>query len=839
MSTERAITEPIEPAPAGGAELARRISSLGGPANLDGDGIGLSRLWLWLGHTQRASAIAESALAGADLRGDEVLGAHALAVLAVADARAGDMDRALARADEAITRLKEAGDASLAASVSLDAAEALLMRDGPADLSAAAARLADARSTIPRDGHDEEALRARLRLLLAWARGATGDVEGAIDELTQLSQQHRGPRERDLAWQIHAALARLHELRGQSASARGDWQRALEILEDIVTALPREPRERFFEEPRRAEARARAGEVRGGPRAIPNGHGAEPARDGRWMRLVEITKRLAGEHQLDRLLERITDSAVELSGAERGFVLLVGEDGALRPAAVRDAKTPDDPHVVFSQSIAEAVLIDGEPIVTVDARADGRLSEYMSVHKLMLQSVACLPIRDRTGMQGVLYVEHRVRRGRFGAADVELLLAFADQAAIAIANARMLEENERRRRELEEANEALEKAKEDIERLLDARTVELDDTRRELSRAREALRVAHDRHGIVGRSEAIRKVLAVVDRVRDASVPVVIQGESGTGKELVARAIHYGGVRARKPFVALNCAAIPEQLLESEIFGHVRGAFTGADRDRTGVLVQANGGTLFLDEIGDMPAKMQVDLLRVLADGLIRPIGGEEEVRVDVRIVCASNKSLRDLVAKGTFREDLFYRLSVVELRLPALRERRDDIPLLCDHFLAQIAKREGLTPKRISREAIRRLAANPLPGNVRQLEHVLMNACVMVEGEVIDAADLALLDDHWSSASRPSAPPPRGSEPAAADLDGSEGDDGDDGEDEGSFRPPDGLPPANLEEWKTQERRKILEALEATSWNRVRAAKHLGMPRRTFYRRLKEYDIL
>ena len=416
-----------------------------------------------------------------------------------------------------------------------------------------------------------------------------------------------------------------------------------------------------------------------------------------------------------------------------------------------------------------------------------------------------------------------MRRGRFRSGDVELLLAFADQAAIALSNAKLLAENERKRRELEAANEALEKAKEEIERLLDARTAELDETRRELGRAREALRLSHDRHGIVGRSEAIRRVLSVVDRVRDAAVPVVIQGESGTGKELVARAIHYGGNRARKSFVAVNCAAIPEQLLESELFGHVRGAFTGADRDRIGVLVQASGGTLFLDEIGDMPSKMQVDLLRVLQDGTLRPIGSEEELKVDVRIVCASNKSLRDLVQKGEFREDLFYRLAVVELRLPPLRERREDIPLLCDHFLAAIAKREGSRAKRVSREAVRRLAEHPLPGNVRQLEHVLMNACVMIEGDVIEAEDLALLGDDFRPAERPLT--------AAAD-------DEDDGPDDFAPRG-EGVPPANLEAWKTHERRKILEALEATSWNRVRAAAHLGMPRRTFYRRLKEYDIL
>ncbi|MCZ7678942.1 MAG: sigma-54-dependent Fis family transcriptional regulator [Sandaracinaceae bacterium] len=501
-------------------------------------------------------------------------------------------------------------------------------------------------------------------------------------------------------------------------------------------------------------------------------------------------------------------------------MLLADEQGgALSPRTVRDVANPDDPHVAFSRSIAEAVLIDGEPILTVDARTDHRLSEYVSVHKLMLKSVACLPIRGRSGTLGVLYLEHRLRRGRFGEGDLDLLIAFADQAAIALENARLLASLERRGQDLAGANEQLARANAEIERLLDAKTAELDEARHELSRAREALRAANDRHGIVGRSERMRRVFAVVDRVRDADVPVVIQGESGTGKELIARAIHFGGGRARRPFVPVNCAAIPEALLESELFGHVRGAFTGADRDRQGVLVKASGGTLFLDEVGDMPSKMQVDLLRVLQDRRLRPVGA----RTRSRSTCASSprrtSPLRELVERGLFREDLYYRLNVVELWLPPLRDRADDIPLLCDHFLATFAKRDEVPPKRISREAIQRLVAHPLPGNVRQLEHLLLNAWVMAEGEVIDAEDLALADDGSAL-----AVPPR-LERVLRDV--------------APARSSAEAPPANVEEYKDLERRRILEALEACAWNRVRAAKNLGMARRTFYRRLKEYDIL
>ncbi len=715
-----------------------------------------------------------------------------------------------------------------AARASLDAAEALLERDGPADVSAAASRLAAARTRITE--HALEALRPRLRVLLAAARGATGDAEGGLGDLAALEPELRGPAARDVAWRLHAASARLATLAGAETKARKASERALEILEDVATSLPKDARDAFWSVPSRAKMRG-ASSGRGERSATSS----DLALGGRWARLLEITKRLATERDLSRLLARINESAVDLSGAERGFVLLVGEDGKLEPHAVRDAARPDDPHVAFSQSIAEAVLIDGEPIVTVDAQTDRRLSEYVSVHRLMLQSVACVPIRaasivepegdgatsGRSGILGVLYVEHRVRRARFGQSDLELLLAFADQAAIALANAKLYRDLDKRGRELAEANEALEKAKDDIERLLDARTAELDEARSELSRTRDALRASYERHGIVGRSEGIRRVLGVIERVAPLSVPVVIQGESGTGKELVARAIHFGGPRAKRPFVALNCAAVPETLLESELFGHKRGAFTGADRDRNGVFVQAHQGTLFLDEIGDMPAKMQVELLRVLADGRVKPVGGEEETVVDVRIVAASNKSLKEQVEKGLFREDLYYRLAVVEMRLPPLRERRADIPLLAEHFLAEQAKRESLPKKRITKDALTVLAGHALPGNVRQLEHVLMSASIMAAGDTIGAADLAVLT---------------GGEPVAIPVGATELEEI---EESAPARAPAEPPPANVEEWKAHERRKILEALEASGWNRVRAAGKLGMPRRTFYRRLREYGIL
>jgi len=803
-------------------EAAARLARRAGRAPTDlGARVNLANVHVYLGLYERARAEAEQVLKESEAAGLRAIAAQATTILAERAAREGNVDVALAGYEDGIARYRALGQKREVAETLLDCAEVLLDRDGPVDASAAAARLAQARTLAEEEGTGD--FRLRLRVLLARARGATGDADGATRDLEDVLRDVRAANDRELEWQVLAAAGRFHALRGAEFLSRRHEQMAVEVLEAIAGSLARDHREPFWNDPRRREVRRRAtnAELPSEPGTLPSAHGAAGGlRDDRAARLLEITKRLATEHDLSRLLERITDAAVDLSGAERGFVLLVDESGALAPRTARDTTQTGDPHIAFSQSIAEAVLIDGEPIVTVDARDDRRLSEYMSVHKLMLRSVACMPIRGRTRTVGVLYLEHRLRRGRFDEADLDLLYAFADQAAIALENARLIEENERRRRELEDANRALATANAEIERLLVARTAELDDARRELDRARAELVRTYDRDGIVGRSEPMRRVFAIIDRVRDTSVPVVIHGESGTGKELVARAIHYGGTRAKKPFVAINCAAIPEALLESELFGHARGAFTGADRERRGVFVQASGGTLFLDEIGDMPARMQVDLLRVLQEGVVRPVGSEKEEAIDVRVIAASNKSLAKLAQQGRFREDLFYRLSVVDVNLPPLRERPEDIPLLIEHFLAAFADRYDQPAKRLSRGAIERLVTHPLPGNVRQLEHLLLHAWVLVEGSTLVESDLGL-DAPTSGVGEPA----RSSSADTVLV--------------GTSAAPSAPLPENLDAHKSSEKRRILEALESSGWNRVRAASKLGIPRRTFYRRLREHGIL
>jgi len=773
----------------------------------------LAIVHIYFGLYERARVELDEVLACARAAGHKYIEAQATALLGELAARAGDMDRALIQYDDAIARYSELGQTREIAEHNLDAAEALLDRGGPADASAAAARLSAARDRIGREGLVDCEL--RLDLLLARARLASGDAEGALASLHAVIERARKTRNRDAEWCALSTAALAQEALGAEFAGRRYHRQAIEVLEEIALRIPREHREAFWHDPRRRAARERAHTAEEGSHRVPSTTGsgelAALLGDARAERLLDIIKRLASEHDLDRLLQRITESAVDLSGAERGFVLLVDQKGQLERRTMEVAKSQaPDPHAAFSRSIAEAVLIDGEPIVSVDAARDGRLNEYVSVHKLMLRSIACLPIRGRAGTVGVLYLEHRHSRGRFSDSSVALLHAFADQAAIALENARLIQENLRRQKELESANAALASAKQDLEELLSARTDALLDAQRELSRARRAARTRATRHGMVGQSPSMLRVFDAIDRVQGAKVPVIIDGESGTGKELVARAIHDAGPRAKGPFVAVNCGSVPESLLESELFGHVEGAFSGAERNRRGMIARASAGTLFLDEVGDMPPRMQIDLLRVLQEGTVCKIGGEEEEKIDVRFIAASNRSLADLVQAQRFREDLYYRLNVVAITLPPLRDRREDIPLLCQHFLETFAQRDGLPEKRLSREAHERLLLHPLPGNVRQLEHLLLQAWVMVEGNTIESADLALDGD------------------AAADADAGLHEE-----------PARVVAPANLKDFRENERRNILAALEAHGWNRARAAKALGMPRRTFYRRLQEHSIL
>ncbi len=338
---------------------------------------------------------------------------------------------------------------------------------------------------------------------------------------------------------------------------------------------------------------------------------------------------------------------------------------------------------------------------------------------------------------------------------------------------------------------------------------------------------SEERLPLIGRSPAMQEIYRVVARLTQADLTVMISGESGTGKELVARALHDYGRRKSGPFVAVNMAAIPKELIESELFGHERGAFTGATARGVGRFEQAQGGTLFLDEIGDMPPEAQTRLLRVLQQGEYTTVGGRTPIKTDVRIIAATNRDLRQLIQQGLFREDLFYRLNVVPMRLPPLRERLEDIPDLTRHFLRK-AERDGLPPRRFEPAAIERLKRHSWPGNVRELENLVRRMVVLTSDEVIPTqaveVELAEVERH---AAAEGAPEDLGQavERHLAHLFASYG---------------DGLPPVGLYDRVVQEveRPLIAAALGACNGNQIKAAHLLGLNRNTLRKKIRELRI-
>jgi DNA-binding NtrC family response regulator len=330
---------------------------------------------------------------------------------------------------------------------------------------------------------------------------------------------------------------------------------------------------------------------------------------------------------------------------------------------------------------------------------------------------------------------------------------------------------------------------------------------RELFRENRHLRRELDRRygfsEIIGTSEALQRVFRLVEKVAATSTNVLIQGESGTGKELIARAIHHHSPRADRPFVAINCGALPETLLESELFGHTKGAFTGATAPRPGLFRSAEGGTVFLDEIGEITPAMQVRLLRAVQEHEVTPVGSSAPVSFDARLICATNRDLEKEVSEGRFREDLFYRLNVIELHLPPLRERREDIPLLARHFITRTAREQQQHEKAVEPAALTALLNYHWPGNVRELQNAVERAFTL-SGDAIDLDSL----------------PPRVRESASRIS-------------PESIRDPDGLRPTLAE----IERRYILETLAAVNQDKARAANILGIDLSTLYRKLKRYD--
>ena len=332
--------------------------------------------------------------------------------------------------------------------------------------------------------------------------------------------------------------------------------------------------------------------------------------------------------------------------------------------------------------------------------------------------------------------------------------------------------------------------------------LEIERMKDEVGRLRSELETTYAFSGIIGSSPGMRKVSELMRRVVDSDVSVLVTGESGTGKELVARGLHFNGPRRKGPFVAINCASVPESLIESEMFGHERGAFSGAIARRAGCFEQADGGTLLLDEIGDMPVALQAKLLRVLQEREIRRVGGSAAIPIDVRVVASTHRDLEGAMHEGTFREDLYYRLAVFPIRVPPLRMRQEDIPLLAEHFRKKHAARLGVSVRSISTAAIALLARYEWPGNVRELENVICRSLVLETSDLLQAATLP------AELASPTTPPGAPAAPLAvgtlADL----------------------------------ERKAIADAVERSGNNLTRAASALGIARTTLHRKLKKHDL-
>ena len=315
------------------------------------------------------------------------------------------------------------------------------------------------------------------------------------------------------------------------------------------------------------------------------------------------------------------------------------------------------------------------------------------------------------------------------------------------------------------------------------------------------------RYEIVGDSYQIRQVLERVEKVSPTEARVLITGENGTGKELVARAIHRLSSRRERPFVEVNCAAIPSELIESALFGHVKGSFTGAVADQVGKFEQADGGMLFLDEVGDMSLEAQAKVLRALEQGIVNRVGGSEPIHVDVRVISATNKDLQEQIKEGGFREDLFYRLNVVPIRVPPLRERREDISMLIEHFSGVIASQEGMTPRRLDQGAVARLLELSWPGNVRELRNTIERLFILSAGEVVRSEDVnSLVSVEGSNIV------------AGAELLGAET--------FAAFK-------------RSSERGYILQHLHESNWNVAETARRIEMPRSNLYKKIEKYGLV
>jgi transcriptional regulator with GAF, ATPase, and Fis domain len=431
---------------------------------------------------------------------------------------------------------------------------------------------------------------------------------------------------------------------------------------------------------------------------------AEMKTDRGLQNLFEFSSKLMESRNVEEILSFLLDKTIELSRANKGFIILLeGGMARIRVARNIDKKTMPDEELVFSDSIIQKVLEKSEPVVIANTLANREFSECTSIISLKLNSVMCIPLKAHGNTIGLLYLGSDSILNLFNQASLDLLTVFASQASLIIENALLIDNLEKDNIRLKEE-------------------------------------VRSKRFGeIIGSCETMQAVFQKVRKVAPTDINVLITGETGTGKELIAMEIHNRSLRNRGPFVAINCGAIPENLLESELFGYVRGAFTGAFRDTIGKFQAATGGTLFLDEIGELPLNLQVKILRAIEEKTITRVGSTRSEPVNIRIIAATNKNLENEVHEGKFREDLYYRLNVVTIFLPPLRDREDDVMLLARYFLKKFSDELGSKTKDFSPEAIRAMKKYKWHGNIRELENKIKKAVIFSRSSHVGAEDIEL----------------------------------------------------------------------------------------------------
>lgn len=621
---------------------------------------------------------------------------------------------------------------------------------------------------------------------------------------SEVAERCRSAHLSELLWELHHLWGSDLADRGALEEARNCLRQGVEVIEATADSLPEEYRDRYRAQRfRRALYEDYQKMGYGGAGSVKCLPGGLMIQDQNVSVVLEINKRMVTERDPEKLLEFIMDVAIELSGAEDGLLLLLDAVGEFEVKIARNIRKEDVETVQFSRSIAKEVVQTGKPIFSLNIPEDHKLAALKSVVLMGLKTVACVPLRFQNRILGVVYLDTQQREAPLKRDFLPLLETFADQAALALQNAYSFQAKEQDRQRLEDNLSVTKQALEDTE-------VQL----HELEATKSPRRTLYPYEKIIGRSKKMEEVLRTLDKITNAQVPVFIHGETGTGKELIARALHQNSLRKGRSFVAINCSAFTETILESELFGYLKGAFTGADRDRKGLFEEADGGTIFLDEIADMSLTMQAKILRVLQEQEVMRVGGRSPIKVQVRVVSASNKDLKRLVREGKFREDLYYRLAGIVLTLPPLRERKEDLPLLVKHFLEKIKKENRISTKpQMSREAMHGLLHYTWPGNIRELEQSLTSAALLSEGGVIKPEHLLLQQDLYEGGNPPIPPLTKGGEPGGFSF----------------------SPEKKLEDY---EKEIILKMLAHCEGNKSEAARRLGVSRLTLHKKIRGYEI-